>query len=403
MKRGAIYIMVQKKFLALGRVKNCMRELTAYGIARKAEIGSENVYDFSLGSPSAPIPESVNQAILASLSLDTVHDRTPDEGLPSFRAAIAKDLSERYGMDVSADSIYVITGAAGGLAICANTLLQPGEEAIVFAPFFTEYRVFLEGADGVVVKVPPAEDFQPDLEAFAAAITEKTKLVVVNTPNNPTGAILSEKSLERISIILHEAQDRFGHPIYLISDEPYRELVYDRDSIPCVMNAYENTIVCYSFSKSLSLPGERIGYLAVCNKMKDRDNVMSAIRTRALTLGYSCAPSIMQHALESCIGMTADLSVYRLNRSLLYDGLTALGFQCVKPEGAFYLFMKSPIPDAKEFSEAAKKYELLLVPSDDFGITGYMRLAYCVPTDTIRRSMPAFRKLAEDFHLQKKN
>ena len=194
------------------------------------------------------------------LSLDTVHDRTPDEGLPSFRAAIAKDLSERYGMDVSADSIYVITGTAGGLAICANTLLQPGEEAIVFAPFFTEYRVFLEGADGVVVKVPPAEDFQPDLEAFAAAITEKTKLVVVNTPNNPTGAILSEKSLERISIILHEAQDRFGHPIYLISDEPYRELVYDRDSIPCVMNAYENTIVCYSFSKSLSLPEERIGY-----------------------------------------------------------------------------------------------------------------------------------------------
>lgn len=392
--------MLQEKYLALGKVKNCMRELTAYGNARKAEIGAENVFDFSLGSPSAPVPKVVTQAMIDSLSLDTLHDRIPEEGLPSFRQAIAEELRRRYAMNVHADYIYIISGAAGGLAVCAKALLLPGEEVILFAPYFTEYPVFLEGANGVPVIVGPDEDFQPDLEAFRKAITEKTKFVLVNTPNNPSGVILSEHSLKEISAILQDAQVRYGHPIYLVSDEPYRELVYDCDGIPCVMNAYENTILCYSFSKSLSIPGERIGYLAVNTAMQDRDEVFTAIKGAALSLGYLGAPSIMQHALTKCVGMTSDIAIYKRNRDMLYHGLTSLGFQCVKPEGAFYLFMKAPIPDAKEFSESAKKYELLLVPSDDFGISGYMRLAYCVPTETIERALPAFEKLAEEYGLR---
>lgn len=392
--------MLQEKFLALGKVKNCMRELTAYGNARKAEIGAENVFDFSLGSPSAPVPKVVTQAMIDSLSLDTLHDRIPEEGLPGFRQAIAEDLRNRYAMNVQADYIYIISGAAGGLAVCAKALLLPGEEVILFAPYFTEYPVFIEGANGVPVIVGPDEDFQPDLEAFRKAITEKTKFVLVNTPNNPSGVILSERSLKEISAILQEAQERYGHPIYLVSDEPYRELVYDREDIPCVMNAYENTILCYSFSKSLSIPGERIGYLAVNTAMPDRDEVFTAIKGAALSLGYLGAPSIMQHTLTKCVGMTSDVSIYKHNRDMLYHSLSSLGFQCVKPEGAFYLFMKAPIPDAKEFSEAAKKYELLLVPSDDFGISGYMRLAYCVPTETIERALPAFEKLAEEYGLR---
>lgn len=390
--------MPQEKYIAMGKVKNCMRELTAYGNARKAEIGAENVFDFSLGSPSAPVPGAVTQAMIDSLSLETLHDRVPEEGLPDFRKAIADDLKGRFGMDVRADCIFVVTGAAGGLAVCINALLQPGEEVILFAPYFTEYRVFVEGAGGVPVTVGPDANFQPDLDALRKAVTEKTKVVLVNTPNNPTGVVLSEHSLKAISSILNEAQARYGHPIYLVSDEPYRELVYDRDSIPCVMNAFENSILCYSFSKSLSLPGERIGYLALNAAMRDRDEVFTAIKGAALALGYTGAPGMMQHALIKCVGLTSDLSLYRRNRDLLYSGLTSLGYSCVKPEGAFYLFMKSPIPDAKAFSEAAKKYELLLVPSDDFGIGGYMRLAYCVPTETIERSIPAFKKLAEEFY-----
>ena len=391
--------MLQEKSLAWGRVKHCMRELTAYGNARKAEIGAENVFDFSLGSPSAPVPEAVTQAMAEALTLPTLHECVPAEGLPAFRQAIAEDLNRRYHMGVEPEYIHVITGAAGGLAVCANALLSPGEEAILFAPYFTEYRVFVEGAGGVVVQVGAEEDLQPDLEAFRGAITEKTRLVLVNTPNNPSGVILSEHSLQTISAILCEAQERYGHPIYLISDEPYRELIYDCDSIPCVMNAYDNAILCYSFSKSLSLPGDRIGYLAVNSRMAERDEVFDALRGAARTLGYTGAPSMMQHALTKCVGMTSDISVYKRNRDLLYDGLTGMGFTCVRPEGAFYLFMKAPIPDAKEFSEAAKKYELLLVPSDDFGVTGYMRLAYCVPTETIERAMPAFQKLAQEFGL----
>ncbi len=387
--------------LALGRANNCMRELAAYGSARKAEIGAENVFDFSLGNPSVPAPKCVEEALRGLLDGDSLalHGYTPAAGLPSLRMAVAEDLNARYGAGVEPGMVFVTCGAAPGLVACARGLMRPGEEAVVFAPFFTEYRVFVEGAGGVLVSVPPTETLLPDLDAFERAITEKTALVIVNTPNNPSGVILTADFLDRMGAILEKAQARFGHPIYLVSDEPYRELVYDGQAVPCVLHHYANSIICYSFSKSLSLPGERIGYLAVSSRMADREDVFNALAGAARLCGHVNAPSLMQRVAERCLGATSDLSAYRRNRELLYGGLTELGFDCVRPDGAFYLFMKCPEPDAKAFSEHAKKYELLLVPSDDFGVGGYVRIAYCVAEDTIRRSMPAFRKLAEDYHL----
>ena len=391
---------MKQNYVAWGRVKNCMRELTAYGNARKAQIGADKVFDFSLGSPSAPVPKPVWEAMRQALKRPDVHEKTPPEGLPELRAAVAEDLNRRFAMGLHAEEIQIVTGAAGGLAVCCRTLLQPGDEAIVLVPYFTEYRVFIEGAGGVTVEVPPLADMQPDLDALEASLTEKTRFVLVNTPNNPTGAILSAASLARLAEILRRAGERWGRPVYLVSDEPYRELVYDTDAIPCVMNAYENTLLCYSFSKSLSLPGERIGYLAVNPRAAGHDALLAALRETALRLGYRAAPALMQRALVDCVGMTADLSIYRENRDLLYNMLTSLGYDCIYPEGAFYLFVKAPVEDAKAFSDSAKKYELLLVPSDDFGIRGYLRLAYCVPTDTIRRAEPAFRALASEYGLE---
>ena len=388
-----------EQYAKWGRVKNCMRELTAYGNARKAEIGADKVFDFSLGSPSAPVPAAVWQAMREAALRPDVHEPTPPEGLPALRDAVAADLNRRWDLGLTREEIRIVTGAAGGLAVCAQALLHPGDEAIVLVPYFTEYRVFIEGAGGVAVEVPPLPDMQPDLDALAEAVSERTRFVLVNTPNNPSGAILSEESLGRMAEILREKGERFGRPICLISDEPYRELCYDREQIPSVMKACKNTIVCYSFSKSLSLPGERIGYLAVHPAIAERETVLAALDDASRDLGYCAAPSLMQHAMTGCVGLTADLSLYRENRDLLYGALKEMGYDCIKPEGAFYLFVKAPIDDAKVFSEAAKKHELLLVPSDDFGIRGYLRLAYCVPNETIRRSLPAFRALAREYGL----
>ena len=390
---------MQEKNIAWGRVKNCMRELTAYGNARKAQIGADKVYDFSLGCPSAPVPEAVWQSLREALKLPEVHERPPITGLAALRTAVAEDLNARYALGLASEDVLIVTGAAGGLAVCANALLDKGDEAVVFVPYFTEYRVFLEGAGASVVEVPPLADMQPDLDALEKAVTERTRLVLVNTPNNPSGAILSEESQRRLASILREASERYGRPIYLLSDEPYRELCFDMPAIPCVMRAYEDAILCYSFSKSLSLPGERIGYLAVHPALSGKEEVFASLVKSAAALGYSGAPSLLQHALIPCVGMTADIAIYRRNRDLLYGMLTELGFSCVSPEGAFYLFMKAPIEDAKAFSEAARKYELLLVPSDDFGLPGYLRLAYCVPTETIEGSREAFRALAREFGL----
>lgn len=395
--------MLPEKSLGWGRSESCIRALAAYGSMRKAQIGAENVFDFSIGNPSVPAPDCVTNAIKEALSVDGVelHGYTPAPGLMSFREAISADLKTRYGVNVEPEMIYVTCGASAGLAICAHGLLLPGEEAIAFAPFFPEYRVFAEGAGGTLVSVPPDEQLQPDMAAFEKAINEKTKAVIVNTPNNPSGVVLSAESLCRLGEILSSAEEKYGHVIYLISDEPYRELVYDGQNVPCVLDYYSDTILCYSFSKSLSLPGERMGYLAVSSAMADKEDVFASLSGAARACGYVNAPSMMQRVIEQCLGQTADISVYKENRDLLYKGLMALGFDCVYPDGAFYLFMKTPEPDAKVFSEIAKKYELMLVPSDDFGLSGYVRVAYCVSADMIRRSMPAFEKLANEYGLQR--
>lgn len=393
--------MLPEQSLAWGQTKSCIRELAAYGAQRKAEIGAENVFDFSIGNPSVPAPPCVDEALRQVLTLDSIalHGYTPASGLMSFRTAIAEDLNHRYDAGVLPELIYVCCGAAAGLAACTHGLLCPGEEALTFAPFFPEYRVFTEAAGGTLTALLPDERFQPDFAALEAAISEKTKLVIVNTPNNPSGVVLSEESLRRLGEILRAAQERFGHPIYLISDEPYRELVYQGEPIPCVLHYYENAILCYSYSKSLSLPGERLGYLAVSSRMADREKVFAALAGAARACGYVNAPSLMQRVVEKCVGQTADISIYKGNRDLLYSGLRELGFDCVYPDGAFYLFVKSPEPDAKAFSEKAKEFELLLVPSDDFGMGGYVRLAYCVSEDMIRRSLPAFAGLARAYGL----
>lgn len=387
--------------LAWGQSKSCIRELAAYGSARKAQIGAENVFDFSIGNPSVPAPDCVDAALRELIAGDSLalHGYTPAAGLPSLRKAIAEDLNRRYDAGVESGMIYVTCGAAAGLAACAHGLLRRGEEAIAFAPFFPEYRVFVEGAGGRLVTVPPTEALLPDLDAFEQALTAQTAFVIVNTPNNPSGVILTAACLQQLAEILEAAQCRFGHPIYLVSDEPYRELVYDGQPVPCVTRFYANSIICYSFSKSLSLPGERLGYLAVSSHMEDREAVFNALAGAARACGYVNAPSLMQRVAERCLGATSDLAAYKRNRDLLYGGLCELGFSCVRPDGAFYLFMKSPEPDARAFSERAKRHELLLVPSDDFGLEGYVRIAYCVAEDTIRRSLPAFRALAEEYRL----
>ena len=393
--------MLPEKSLAWGQSKSCIRELAAYGAARKAQIGKEKVFDFSIGNPSVPAPACVKEAMEEMLNVDSVelHGYTPAPGLMSFRQAIAEDLNRRYQAEVSADMIYVTCGAAAGLSACTHGLLLPGEEAVAFAPFFPEYTVFTEGAGGKLVSVPPTAQLQPDLDALAGLISEKTKLVIINSPNNPSGVILSAENLKKIGDILRQAEEKYGHTIYLVSDEPYRELVYDGAEVPCSLHFYDDTILCYSFSKSLSLPGERVGYLAVSSRMAEKEKVFAALSGAARACGYVNAPSMMQRVIEKCLGQTADISQYKQSRDLLYGGLTALGFDCVKPDGAFYLFVKTPEPDAKAFSERAKKYELLLVPSDDFGLSGYVRIAYCVSPEMIQRSMPAFKQLAEEYGL----
>ena len=394
--------MLPEKSLGWGQSKSCIREIAAYGALRKAEIGADKVFDFSLGNPSVPAPPRVNETLIELLRTresTELHGYTPAAGLPSLRKAIAEDLRARLSLPVSPDGIYVCCGAAAGLVACCRGLLLPGEEALTFAPFFPEYRVFVEGAGGVLDALPPAAGLQPDLDALERAVNAKTKLVLVNTPNNPSGVVLSAESLRRMGEILRAAEERYGHTIYLVSDEPYRELVYDGPLPPNVLDFYDDAIICYSFSKSLSLPGERIGYLAVSDRMAEKAEVFASLAGASRASGYVNPPSLMQRCVERCLGLTSDLSIYKTNRDLLYTGLTEAGFDCVYPEGAFYLFMKSPEPDAKAFSERARRFELLLVPSDDFGLEGYVRLAYCVSPEMIRRSMPAFRALAASYGL----
>ena len=391
--------MINEKMFALGSQRSEIRELFEYGKLRKAEIGDENVFDFSLGNPSVPCPDEVNDAI-ASLVANTdpisLHGYTSAQGDKAVRDRIAKHISEEHGFKVSGDDLYLTVGAAAALTCSLTAIVCPGEEVILLAPYFPEYKVFVEKAGGVVKVVNcKADTFEPDAEAIRSAITEKTAAIIVNSPNNPTGAVYSEDSIKAIADVLNERSKELLRDVFLIADEPYRELVYDGVKVPFIPNYYSNTIVCYSYSKSLSLPGERIGYCLVSPKASEHEKVYLAVCGAGRALGYVCAPSLLQKAIPYCIGLHSDLSIYDTNRQLLLTKLAEYGFEVVKPQGAFYLFVKSPITDARAFSEIAKRFELLIVPSDSFGYPGYVRISYCVKTEQIERALPAFKLLGE--------
>ena len=391
--------MINQKMLTLGSQRSEIRELFEYGRKRKAEIGEESVFDFSLGNPSVPCPQKVNDAI-ASLIINTdavsLHGYTSAQGDKSVRDKIAEHISDKHAFEMSGDDLYLTVGAAAALTCSLTAIVCPGEEVILLAPYFPEYKVFVEKAGGVVRIVNcKAGTFDPDVEAIRSAITEKTAAIIVNSPNNPTGAVYSEDIIKKIADILNEKSKELKKEIYLIADEPYRELVYDGVEAPFIPNYYNNTIVCYSYSKSLSLPGERIGYCLVSPRVSEHEKVYLAVCGAGRALGYVCAPSLLQKIIPYCVGLCSDLSIYDNNRQLLLAKLTEYGFEVVKPQGAFYLFVKSPIADAREFSNIAKRFELLIVPSDSFGYPGYARISYCVKTEQIERALPAFRSLGE--------
>jgi aspartate aminotransferase len=393
--------MVSEEMKGLGNVRSVIREIFEYAKVRAGEIGAENIFDFSLGNPSVPAPAKVNEMIKHLVDTEDstlLHGYTSAQGDLEVRTKIAANIQKRFGAQVGPNDLYMTCGAAASLSCAIKALACDGDEFVVFSPFFPEYSVFIQAAGGKIVIVPPTEpDFQIDMEVLKASVNAHTKAILFNSPNNPSGVVYSKETVNALCDFLRDREKEYGHPIYLIADEPYRELVYGDVDVPYIMNYYNNSLVCYSYSKSLSLPGERIGYVAVNPKCEERADVYAAICGAGRALGYVCAPSMMQKVVAECDGLTSDVSVYRKNRDLLYNGLTELGFTCVQPDGAFYLFVKTLEPDAAAFCERAKKYELLLVPSDSFGIGGYVRLAYCVKTEMIEKSLPAFKALAEEY------
>ena len=393
---------LNEKMKHLGQVRSVIRETFEYGLRRKAEIGEENVFDFSLGNPSVPGPKEVDEAIVNAVketSSVALHGYTSAPGAAATKAAIAHDINARFQAGVSAADIYMTCGAAASLTVSLHAIVNEGDEVIAIAPFFPEYRVFAEKAGATFVLVEADKKaFQINFEALEKALSPKTKAVIINTPNNPTGVVLTKESIMRLCDVLRAHSQKIGSPVFLLSDEPYRELVYDSQlELPYLINCYDHTLVCYSYSKSLSLPGERIGYIVVSNRMDCHDDVYAAVCGAGRALGFVCAPSMMQHIIPACLGKTADLSVYRQNRDLLFDALTAYGYECVRPDGAFYLFVKALEPDANRFCMKAREHELLLVASDSFGCEGYVRISYCVPTEMIRRALPAFKSLADQY------
>ena len=364
--------------------------------------GAENVFDFSLGNPNVAAPEAVKKAIIELLDENdpvVLHGYTnSNSGYADVRETVAGSLNERFGTNFEGKNIVMSVGAAGGLNVILKTLINPGDEVIAFAPYFGEYRSYTNNYDGVLVEISPnTVDFQPKLDEFEQKITPRTKAVIVNTPNNPTGVVYSEETIKRLAAIMEAKQNEYGTDIYLISDEPYRELVYDGVEVPYLTRYYDNTIVGYSYSKSLSLPGERIGYLVIPDEVKDSEDVLAAANVATRILGFVNAPTLQQKVVAKCINEKTDISYYDRNREALYNGLRECGFECIKPQGAFYLFVKSPVEDEKEFCAAAKKYHLLLVPGSSFACPGYVRLAYCVAYETIVNSLPRFKELAKEY------
>ena len=390
---------INEKSYAYGAQKSSIREIAAYGGARKAQIGAENVFDFSLGNPSIPAPESVRASIARALELPPtqLHGYTPAPGLPAAREAVAASLNRRFGTSYAAGDVYLTCGAAASLSISFHALVNPGDEVIVIAPYFPEYRVWIETAGATCVEImADPETFQIDVPAVAAAINECTKAIVINSPNNPVGSVYAQKNLEDLAAALHDAQKRLGTQVYLISDEPYREITYGAD-VPWVPAIYDRTVVCYSYSKSLSLPGERIGWVLVPNTNPEHDRLVLAVAGAGRKLGFVCAPALFQHVVIDCVDEPTDVEAYAENRRALTEGLSALGYEYIEPQGAFYLWVKALEPDANAFFERAKALELLPVPSDSFGCPGWVRVGYCVSKETIVNSMPAWKKLAESY------
>lgn len=393
--------MISQKMTELGKKRSVIREIFEYGNKRRTEIGAENVFDFSLGNPSIPAPEIVNKTMLKLMTeMDPVmlHGYTSAQGALPVRQAIADNINSRFSACATPDLLYMTCGAAASLTISLNAIVNEGDEVIALAPFFPEYKVFAEKA-GAILKVVKCkeEDFQIDFIALEKTLCPSTKAIIVNSPNNPSGAVLNENTIIKLAELLNKKSQEFGTDIYIIADEPYRELVYGGKEVPYIPNFYDNTLVCYSFSKSLSLPGERIGYIFVSPKVKECREVYAAICGAGRALGYVCAPSLLQYTVAKTLGQTSDISVYEKNRNLLYDALTEYGYKVVPPDGAFYLFVKSPEADASVFCEKAKKYEILIVPGDDFGFEGYVRISYCVSTEMIEKSLSGFKKLIEEY------
>ena len=395
--------MIAEKMIPFVQNNSAIRTMFEEGNRLKKKYGEDKVFDFSLGNPSVPAPDCVREAIIHLVNNEeptALHGYMNNAGFEDVRETIAQSLNRRFGTAFSAKNLIMTVGAASGLNVILKTILNPGDEVVVFAPYFLEYGAYIKNYDGKIVEISPdTETFRPNLQELKEKITARTKAVIVNTPHNPTGVIYSEETIRALAGILEEKQREYGSVICLISDEPYRELAYDGAKVPYLTKYYKNTVVGYSYSKSLSLPGERIGYLVIPDEMEDSETVIAAAGIANRILGSVNAPSLMQKVIARCVDAEVDVAAYDKNRKALYQGLTDCGFQCVKPEGAFYLFVKSPVPDEKEFCEAGKKYNILMVPGSSFACPGYVRLAYCVSHETILNSLPRFRKLAEEYHL----
>lgn len=393
--------MLSQEFIELTGKKSAIRELFDYGMRRAKEVGAENVFDYSLGNPSVPAPEEFTKAMIELLQTEdpvTLHGYSPSLGIYSVREAVANSLNKRFHMKYQASNIFMAIGAAGAIAHAVRAVTVPGDEVITFAPYFPEYNLYVNKT-GAVLKVVPADitSFQVNFEAFAQMITPKTMAVLINTPNNPSGIVYSRETIQKLIDILNEKSKEYGHEIYIISDEPYREIVFTGFEAPYVASMYPYTITCYSFSKSLSIPGERIGYVAVNPACGNADLIVDMCGQISRGIGHNCPASLVQLAVAKCLDLTSDVSVYETNKNILYKELTRMGFEIVEPGGTFYMFPKALEEDAAAFCERAKKHDLLLVPSDSFGVPGHFRISYCVDTEKVERSIPVFEKVAKEY------
>ena len=394
--------MVNQEYYNLGTAPSVIRQLFAYGLEQAAKVGADKVYDYSLGNPSIPAPKKVNESIKKIVDeMDSIklHGYSMAAGFDTARAAVAKDLANRFGLDVKASELFFTCGAAPALIAVLRALAVPDSEVIAIAPFFPEYRPFAETNGHHFVVVPPdMAHFQINFDALAQCLNPHTQAIIINSPNNPSGVVYTRQTLEKLARLLEERSAAYGHPIYLIADEPYRELVYGGVEVPFIPTIYKNTVVCYSWSKSLSLPGERIGYVYVPEAAADSQAIFAAVAGASRACGHVCPPSLLQRVVARCVQLPPDLKAYDENRTLLYNELTKMGYSMAKPDGAFYLFVKAPNGDANAFSEKAKlEHNLLVVPADGFGCPGYFRLSYCVANDMIQRSLPAFKAMIESY------